>query len=233
MQDETGNFKDRPMCQRFEQWILCTGKFIRGSKKRREKKQKRQQRIGEAGGDSSAVVAAASKPKPPPPASKTGNSVVAVNVFAEIFNEVDDGIWPLHLIEPKDKEQFRVLYTLLAKLPHALMYFLNDIIFPEMLAHQGLKLSTCGQELGGEMLFGRRIGFSGTPSDIVPLELGGCQYERGSDGRVVHYLLSPVVMDTVMLPTGWNVTSLLDFIANVRIICILILRYLPRINGLT
>ena len=222
MQDETGNFKDRPMCQRFEQWILCTGKFIRGSKKR-EKKQKRQHRIGDASGDNTAIVATtASKPKPPPP-SKAGNSVVAVNIFAEIFNETDDGIWPLHLIEPKDKEQFRVLFALLAKLPHALMYFLNDIIFPEMLAHQGLKLSTCGQELGGEMLFGRRIGFSGTPSDIVPLELGGCQYERGSDGRVVHYLLSPLVMDTVMLSTGWNVKTLLDFIATVRIVCLFIL----------
>jgi hypothetical protein len=214
MSDETGNYRDRPTCQRFEQWILCTGKFIRGSKKR-EKKRQRNTVVALPG---AALPTEQSKP-PKGPKGQAG-AVVAVNVFQDIFNEEDDGIWPLQLVEPRDKEQNRILFALLAKLPHAVMYFLNDIIFPEMLAHQGLKLSTCGQELGGDILFGRRIGFSGTPSDIVPLELGGCQYERGSDGRVVHYLLSTSVMDTVSLPTGWNVKSLLDFIANVLfIIC--------------
>ena len=96
------------------------------------------------------------------------------------------------------------------------MYYLNELIFPEVLAHQGLKLSTCGQELGGEMLFGRRIGFSGTPSDILPRELGSCQYERGSDGRIVQYLTSPQVVSAVEVPTGWDVISLLNFIAKVH-----------------
>jgi hypothetical protein len=39
------------------------------------------------------------------------------------------------------------------------MYYLNELIFPEVLAHQGLKQSSCAQELGGDMIFGRRIGF--------------------------------------------------------------------------
>ncbi len=65
-------------------------------------------------------------------------------------------------MDPKDKEQFKVLYPLLRKLPHAIMHYLHELIFPEALEHQGLKLSTCGQELGGDILFGRRIGFSGT-----------------------------------------------------------------------
>lgn len=30
------------------------------------------------------------------------------------------------------------------------------------------------------MLFGRRIGFSGTPSDLMPIELGLCGYEKGT-----------------------------------------------------
>jgi hypothetical protein len=80
---------------------------------------------------------------------------------------------------------------------------------------QGLKLSACGQELGGDMLFGRRIGFSGTPSDILPLELGSCQYERGSDGRVVHYLTSPSIVQHVPIRAGWNSHLLLEFIARV------------------
>ena len=72
-----------------------------------------------------------------------------------------------------------------------------------------------GQELGGDMLFGRRIGFSGTPSDILPRELGQCDYERGSDGQVVHYLTSPAVVSHVDLPVGWTVKALLDRIAKV------------------
>lgn len=95
------------------------------------------------------------------------------------------------------------------------MFYLQELIFPEVLAHQGLKLSTCGQELGGEALFGRRIGFSGTPSDILPRELGSCVYERGSDGRVVQYLTSPAVVSSVDMPRGWNVEYILSYIAKV------------------
>ena len=112
-----------------------------------------------------------------------------------------------------DHEQFKVLYPLLGRLPHAVMYYLNEVIFPEVLAYQGLKLSACGQELGGDMLFGRRIGFSGTPSDILPQELGSCQYEKGSDGKVVHFLTSPSIVRHVNVPSGWGVVSLLNYIA--------------------
>ena len=38
--------------------------------------------------------------------------------------------------------------------------------------HQQMKLSACGQEVGGDMLFAKRLGFSGTPSDLLPEELG-------------------------------------------------------------
>src|SRR5690606_6703997 len=63
--------------------------------------------------------------------------------------------------------------------------FLSNATAPSLAApvHQ---LSACGQELGGDMLFHRRLGFSGTPSDLLPLELGRCHYERGSDGRMLH-----------------------------------------------
>lgn len=65
------------------------------------------------------------------------------------------------------------------------------------------------------MIFSRRIGFSGTPSDIVPLELGSCQYERGSDGKVVHFLTSPNVIEFVNIELNWTAKSILEFIANV------------------
>lgn len=173
-----------------------------------------------------------------------------VNVFLEVFSNFDDFIWPLQLIDLNDKEQFRVLYPLLYKLPHSVMHYLNELVFPEVcnhksfywdhyfhisqvLAHQGLKLSTCGQELGGDILFGRRIGFSGTPSDILPLELGSCNYERGSDGRVVHYLTSTNVVQHVNISSGWNVQSLLEYIATVSFCSVLMNRSIHSLLGKT
>ncbi len=209
LDEEGGPFKDRPSCQKFENWVLCAGKAIRGSKKR-EKNVRRKNMAPDAKRDlgvrrKSELVLR----------SNQEDRVIGVNIFEQVFAEEDDLIWPLQLVDLKDKEQFKVLYPLLFKLPHTIQHYLHEIIFPEVLAYQGVKLSACGQELGGDMLFGRRIGFSGTPSDILPQELGGCQYERGSDGKVVHYLTSPSIVQHVFLPSGWNVFSLLDFIATV------------------
>ena len=199
MQEESGPYQNRPSCQRFEQWVLSAGKKIRGSKKR-EKSARRTVAVKE---DDLITLKA-----------EVDNN--DTSIFAEIFSEEDDLIWPLQLVDLRDKEQFGVLYPLLCKLPHTVMYLLCELIFPEVLMHQNVKLSTCGQELGGDMLFGRRIGFSGTPSDILPLELGSCQYERGSDGRVVHYLTSPSVVRHVTLSPGWHAKSVLDFVATAQ-----------------
>ena len=79
--------------------------------------------------------------------------------------------------------------------------------------HQGLKISASGQELGGEMLYSPRLGFSGTPSDLLPLELGECTYEEGSDTKMVHFLTSLSVMSYEEVEDGWSVKKLLKKIA--------------------
>lgn len=122
-------------------------------------------------------------------------------------------IWPLQLIDFGDEEQFDILYQLLYKLPHMSYHYLMNYIFNDVMRHQGLKLSASGQSLGGEMLFKKRLGFSGTPSDLLPLELGKCEYERGSDGKMLHYLSSPEIMSIELLENEWNVESLLNRIA--------------------
>ena len=44
---------------------------------------------------------------------------------------------------------------------------------------QHAKLSSSGVDLGGKMLFAtHRLGFSGTPSALLPRELGTCEYVR-------------------------------------------------------
>jgi hypothetical protein len=105
------------------------------------------------------------------------------------------------------------VYKLLHGLPELIYYYLRIFIFPETCKHQGLKLSASGADVGGSMLADHRVGFSGTPSDLLPLELGSCQYERGSDGAMLHTLCDPVICSVQFVPTNWSVTSLLDSIA--------------------
>ena len=51
--------------------------------------------------------------------------------------------------------------------PLVLHYYLAKFVFPEHMRTQRYKLSASGQSVGGDMLVGRRVGFSGTPSDLL------------------------------------------------------------------
>lgn len=79
--------------------------------------------------------------------------------------------------------------------------------------HQIIKLSASGQAIGGDVLFGTRFGFSGTPSELLPLELGECGYEKGSDGQMVYTMTNPEVVSFKQVDQGWTVRGLLDRIA--------------------
>ena len=99
---------------------------------------------------------------------------LSVRPDEDLFND----LWPLHLVDLRDEDQVNALYRLLYKLPHVVEYYLRNFVFPVTCRHQGVKLSACGQALGGDMVFQHRFGFSGTPSDLLPKELGRCHYEK-------------------------------------------------------
>ena len=63
------------------------------------------------------------------------------------------------------------------------------------------------------MLIDRRIGFSGTPSSLLPLEMGRCGYEKGADGLMIHYLTNPDIVSYENIPSGWTPRSLLKRVA--------------------
>lgn len=65
------------------------------------------------------------------------------------------------------------------------------------------------------MLFRRRLGFSGTPSDLLPKELGQCDYETGDDGKMLSTVLDSSICDSIDLEPGWGVTDFLEKIANI------------------
>lgn len=124
-----------------------------------------------------------------------------------------DDIWPLHLLDLKDEQHMSVTYQLLGNLPHVIQYYLHDFVFPLTMEHHHEKVSASGQDLGGEMMFGKRVGFSGTPSDLLPEELGQCQYDEGVDGQIINYLTSESIVSSRLLEVNWSVAKLLDDIA--------------------
>jgi hypothetical protein len=110
MDDEDGPFKDRPTCQKFEQWVLNAGRAIRGSK-RRERGAKRTQLINKK------VLGQKKKSELVVKSKDNEDRRIGISVFAEVFTEEDELIWPLQLIDVKDREQFKV-----SILPCVLLY---------------------------------------------------------------------------------------------------------------
>jgi hypothetical protein len=75
------------------------------------------------------------------------------------------------------------------------------------------KISASGQAVGGDMLVGLRVGFSGTPSDLLPEELGNCDYETGDDGMMLATMLDRNVTSYEFLDDNWGVDFVLEKIA--------------------
>ncbi|GAB5356506.1 hypothetical protein AAMO2058_000295800 [Amorphochlora amoebiformis] len=142
---------------------------------------------------------------------------------------------PLPIFQLSDTYQLQNLYALVKGVPDLIHHYLNQIVFPKTLQHQETKLSASGQELGGAILFPRRLGFSGTPSDLLPIELDKCKYEKGSEGRILHTLVSKKVVSYELIEgaserkeelktseskdsvgLGWTVEGLLTKIATAK-----------------
>lgn len=123
-------------------------------------------------------------------------------------------VLPLKLMKQANQSEIDKLFKLFRRTAEVIHWYLCEAIFPNYMRHQNAKLSASGQELGGEMMFERRIGFSGTPSDLLPIELGHCAYERGTDGELIHTLTNPAVMSYQVVDNGWTVRGLLDLVAN-------------------
>ena len=98
-------------------------------------------------------------------------------------------------------------------------FYLRSIVFPTLLLFQNQKISASGADLGGKFMFQKRIGFTGTPSDLLPAGLGKCKFAEGAEGEIVHTLTSPTIMRLVDHSTtkdakDWTSEMLLTMIAN-------------------
>lgn len=123
-----------------------------------------------------------------------------------------ENIMPLPLFQPGDQKQLMNLHKHITYNADTIYYFLRQLVFPSCMNFQKLKLSACGHELGSSILFQKRIGFSGTPSNVLPMDLGVCHYEPQSDGKIFKVLTDPSIV-SLSLKSTWNAKSLLSDIA--------------------
>ena len=120
---------------------------------------------------------------------------------------------PLELLDRSDERQTKPLYELLRASAEFIHWYLDVMVFPKFMRFQEHKLSASGQDIGGRMLFSRRVAFSGTPSELLPHSLGTCHFEPGSEGEILHTLTVPEIVSFHHLRDSWSPRSLLAYIA--------------------
>lgn len=211
---EVGKVADRPTSVRWSEWVQLAGGRVRGKSS------------GEAKTGSNEPFSPGSKeerqgqdtrfsPNAFGPGEGLGDREAAKERL-QIDADIMDSVWPLHMVDSKDMEQSRALFLLLRRVPQVVEWYVTSHVFPLTMRFQPQKLSASGQEVGGSLVFGRRLGFSGTPSNLLPVELGECCYERGDDGKILTTLTSPQVCSIDLLPSDWTVVSVLDRVAQAR-----------------
>ena len=119
----------------------------------------------------------------------------------------------LKFLQKSNEEQMEKLYNLLSEEPLVIHHYLTKTIFPLHMRSQRMKISASGQAVGGDMLVGKRLGFSGTPSDLLPQELGKCDYETGDDGMMLTTVLDKDVASYEFVKDNWTVEFLLESFA--------------------
>lgn len=81
------------------------------------------------------------------------------------------------------------------------------------LKNASLQLQASGADLGGDIMFHGRVGFSGTPSDLLPHGMGRCMYEPGSEAAIIRVLSSKLCIGKTIQLREWNVDDLLYRVA--------------------
>lgn len=54
------------------------------------------------------------------------------------------------------------------------------------------------------------LGFSGTPSNLLPVDMGDCGFEPGCQASIVNVMTSPACMSYTQLKPGWDMFRLIS-----------------------
>eukprot|EP00435_Cladocopium_sp_Y103_P004932 s3641_g1.t1 len=120
-------------------------------------------------------------------------------------------VLPLDLVQP-DAPTVRNLKRLWRQRPQVYLFYLTKDIFPKATPTQVKKFSACAQELASPNIFKVRLGFSGTPSNILPSTMPPVSFDD-TDGQTMAILSSPQVVSLHCLASGWTPRTLLNFVA--------------------
>lgn len=191
-----------------------TSEFSReiGPAKDRPSSRRHETWVLESGGTLRGLHSSASSPALPAAAATTKS-------LEEDEDEDSKEVVQLKFLSKSNQEQMEKLFNLWKLEPHTIHHYLGRFIFPAYMRHQRSKISASGQSVGGDMLFGKRVGFSGTPSDLLPRELGKCSYEMGDEGKMLSTVLDREITSYQHLPADWTVEALLDTIATAKSPC--------------
>mmetsp|Transcript_7246 Transcript_7246/g.21392 ORF Transcript_7246/g.21392 Transcript_7246/m.21392 type:complete len:5155 (-) Transcript_7246:1654-17118(-) len=217
---EVGPVKDRPSNKLYEKWVVLCGAVIRGATDNESTTVGGNAAGGEAAPAAAAAeltprerAAAAAEARAQPGGNAPLSDDVARLASGTVAVEGPPEVVALHLIKKSDDDQMWRIYKVMRKAEHVIDHYLQEIVFPTFLRYQQLKISASGQEIGGDILFKRRIGFSGTPSALLPLEMGNTLYEKGADGLMMSAMTDPDIVSTHMIRGDWSVQSVLTEIA--------------------
>lgn len=72
-----------------------------------------------------------------------------------------------------------------------------------------------GIDMGSDMIFEKRLGFSGTTSDLLPTGMT-CDFEPGSEAKIVRTLTNPSVISTMDLQGDWDSQFILRVVASAK-----------------
>ncbi len=228
MEDEFGKYEMRTSCRTFIRWVSLAGGKVRGLREKIQAVMSERGEMNADRGDESGLAykflyqagvhdstTSASLSNGVHGSSDQQQQHVLTRFDESQYDEHNDfdDIWPLQLLELKDKQMVDRLFRLLRRLPQVIERYLNLHVFPDTMEHQGLKLAANGQDVGGKILFKTKLGFSGTPSDLLPRDFGKCQFQMGNTAMMLYYLTDPLVMSCHAVEAGWTPESILDNVA--------------------
>ena len=165
---EIGPANERPTSLLYRKWVEASGGAIRGDDVNEEEEEEEEDDDDEGNNSNkSNGKGKAKKNKKKKKEQQKAKKAGSHQAEDEEEEETKEVVALKHL-QLGNKDQMNKLYDLWRYHAAVLYHYLQDTVFRNYMRSQTVKMSASGQAIGGDMLFGRRLGFSGTPSDLLP-----------------------------------------------------------------
>ena len=124
-----------------------------------------------------------------------------------------DAQLPLDLLNMGLEAHRTTVRRALKRTAPAILFYLRSYVFPRAITYHRLKLQASGMDIGSDTLFATRLGFSGTPSNLLPPSLWPCKFQEGTQATVLRTLMDPAVVGLKRLRGAWTPREVLVLVA--------------------